>query len=47
MRYEYDVKVDELTMTIETMESEILVKNSTITGLESENFKRRDVDSQL
>lgn len=47
MRYEYESKVDELTITIETMEKQILVQNGTITGLESELYQKRDVDQQL
>ena len=47
MRYDFEGKVDELTVTIETMEKQILVQNSTITALEADLYKKRDIEQQL
>ena len=44
MRYDFEGKIDELTVTIETMEKQILVSNSTITALEADLYKKRDIE---
>jgi hypothetical protein len=44
MRYDFEGKIDEMTVTIETMEKQILVQNSTITALEADLYRKRDIE---
>lgn len=47
MRMKYESEINSLTITIETLESQILVLKSNTLALEEDLGKKRDVERQL